>query len=570
MSGTQQTSSSSSSSSYEYSAGWTVSEVHYSHLVEQNADGILIVSVEGLIRFANPAAELLLGRSRQQLNGESFGYPLVNGDKVEIELWRQRSSYVVAEMRVTQVEWVGEVSLMASLRDVTERKQAERLLNLQRDLARLFSSGGDLVQTLDDVLKMMLDRAEVDACGIYLADKQNGALYLQVHHGLSAEFVEQVRYYGAESPETHLIAQGCPIYSDQTPIAMLDSPLYQGEGLRALAVLPVQYQGQLVALLTVASHSVSHFMDITRAMVETVATEIGSFIARATAEQSLRQKNVELQQLHLDLQQKMQMLQEAQARLVQSEKALAISHLVGGLAHELNNPLASIVLRSQLLQQACLGQQSQLDLVEIVAQAQRMSRIVQRLLQAARPSSPERNLIAVNTAVHEALAFLAYELRTHQINRVLTLASNLPLVEADSYQVEQALINLFANAIDAMYRANGRGTLTVTTETGLSLYVADSANRPEVVRLRIEDDGPGISVTMQARIFDPFFTTRPPGEGMGLGLSICHNLISAQNGYLWVHSQPGKGAVFFVELPIETAVPTERDKSFLAGTLEQT
>jgi signal transduction histidine kinase len=552
-----------------HSTGWLVGEVHYSHLVEQNADGILIVSLDGLIRFVNPAAELLLGRKRQQLNGESFGYPLVNGDKIEIEIWRQRSSYVVAEMRVTQVEWGGEASLMASLRDVTERKQAERLLNLQRDLARLFSSGGDLIKTLDDVLKMMLERAEVDAGGIYLIDKQNGALYLQVHHGLSAEFVEQVRYYGADFSEAHLVAQGCPIYSDQTPVVMLDSPLYQREGLRALAVLPVHYHGQLVALLNVASRTVDHFMDITRAMLETIATEIGSLIARAEAEHALRHKNAELQQLHLDLQQKMQMLQEAQARLVQSEKALAINHLVGGLAHELNNPLASIVLRSQLLQQACLGRQSQLDLVEIVAQAQRMSRIVQRLLQAARPSSPERSLVAVNIVIHEALAFLAYELRTHQVDHVLKLAPDLPLVEADAYQLEQVLINLISNALDMMYRANGRGTLTITTETGPSLYVADSANRPEVVRLRIADDGPGISTTVQSRIFDPFFTTKAPGEGMGLGLSVCHSLISAQNGYIWVRSQPGEGAVFFVELPVEeTAVPTGQETPFLAGTLE--
>jgi len=241
----------------------------------------------------------------------------------------------------------------------------------------------------------------------------------------------------------------------------------------------------------------------------------------------------------------------AQARLVQSEKLAAIGELVAGVAHELNNPLTSIIGYAQLMQVGQMSEQARQDMAKIVAQSRRAAGIVRSLLDFARQRPSERRLVQVNDVLSSTLELLTYELRTHNIEWAIRFSPDLPLILADPYQLQRVFVNLVHNARQAMGETRGSGHLTLTTESGPSIFVNGQREAAPVIRVIVRDDGPGIPSELLSRIFDPFFTTKPPGEGTGLGLSVCHGIVSEHGGHIWAESGP-EGATFFVELPAAT------------------
>jgi two-component system, NtrC family, sensor kinase len=122
----------------------------------------------------------------------------------------------------------------------------------------------------------------------------------------------------------------------------------------------------------------------------------------------------------------------------------------------------------------------------------------------------------------------------------------------DPHQLQQVFINLINNAMQAMNASHGRGKMNITVEIGPSRFMANSTNLSPMIRILIADDGPGISADIIQRVFDPFFTTKSENEGTGLGLSVCHGIITEHQGHIWAESEAGHGATFFIELPIVT------------------
>jgi signal transduction histidine kinase len=259
---------------------------------------------------------------------------------------------------------------------------------------------------------------------------------------------------------------------------------------------------------------------------------------------------IENARLYNDLQNQMRALQEAQARLVQSEKLAAVGELVAGVAHELNNPLTSIIGFANLLQQRDLDGQDQEDLNRISVQAQRAAAIVRGLLDFARQRPPRQKPVQINAVLKDTLELLAYELRANGIECTSQLAPDLPFTVADTYQLQQVFVNLANNACRAMNEANGGGRLTITTELGPSTFINQQTRAEPVIRVIVQDDGPGIEPDALAFIFDPFFTTNSEGQSPGLGLSACHGIVNEHGGHIWAESEPGRGATFFVELPV--------------------
>jgi len=245
----------------------------------------------------------------------------------------------------------------------------------------------------------------------------------------------------------------------------------------------------------------------------------------------------------------MRALEMAQARLVQSEKLAAIGELVAGVAHELNNPLTLIIGYAELLRRSPVSDETRQDLEKIVAQSRRAAGIVRSLLDFARQRPTERQLVQANDMMTSTLDLLAYELRTHNIERTVRLSPELPLTLADPYQLQQVFINLVNNARQAMSETRGGGHLTITSELGPSSFVNGGQDAEPVIRITVQDDGPGIPSDLLSRIFDPFFTTKSPGEGTGLGLSVCHGIIGDHGGHIWAENR-AQGATFFVELPV--------------------
>src|SRR4051795_12735960 len=232
-------------------------------------------------------------------------------------------------------------------------------------------------------------------------------------------------------------------------------------------------------------------------------------------------------------------------QLLQAEKMAALGQTVSGVAHELNNPLATILSWAERLsQRTTLEEPVRRGLETILSESERAARIVRNLLTFARKRQTTRAMVDVNQVVRETLALRAYEQRVTNISIIDALAAGLPNVFADGHQVQQVLLNLVINAEQAMLSANGRGILVVRT-----WHDADQ----ESVVLEINDDGPGIPDDLQPKIFDPFFTTKDVGKGTGLGLTVAYAIVQEHGGRIRLESRPDKGASFYVELPVSGA-----------------
>ena len=228
-------------------------------------------------------------------------------------------------------------------------------------------------------------------------------------------------------------------------------------------------------------------------------------------------------------------------QLLQAEKMAALGQTISGVAHELNNPLATILSWAERLSQRTgLDDPVRRGLETILGESERAARIVRNLLTFARKRQTTRAMVDVNQVVRETLALRAYEQRVSNITVIDALAAGLPQVFADGYQIQQVLLNLVINAEQAMLSANGRGVLVVRT-----WHDADQ----ESVVLEINDDGPGIPDDVQPKIFDPFFTTKEVGKGTGLGLTVAYAIVQEHGGRIRLESRPDVGASFYVELP---------------------
>ncbi len=228
-------------------------------------------------------------------------------------------------------------------------------------------------------------------------------------------------------------------------------------------------------------------------------------------------------------------------QLLQAEKLAALGQTISGVAHELNNPLATILTWAERLSARSLDDVARRGLDNILHESQRAARIVRNLLTFARKRQSTRSMVELNQVVRETLALRAYEQRVANIEVIEALAAGLPQVFADGHQIQQVLLNLVINGEQAMLTASGRGTLVVRTWHDA---VA------EAVVLEIGDDGPGIPEDLQPKIFDPFFTTKEVGKGTGLGLTVAYAIVEEHGGRITLRSDPGVGTSFLVELPV--------------------
>jgi two-component system NtrC family sensor kinase len=246
-----------------------------------------------------------------------------------------------------------------------------------------------------------------------------------------------------------------------------------------------------------------------------------------------------IRQSRAEIEKNVETLKNTQAQLIQSEKLSAVGEFVAGVAHELNNPLATVMGFSEMLKDNDADTKNRRYLDMIYKSAHRCQKIVQSLLSFARRHQHERKPMSVNGMVEAVLEMLNYQLRTSNIEVVTQLDPTQPVVLADGHQIQQVLLNVINNARQAIEGHKSGGQIKIFTETS-----------GEQVHIIIRDNGPGISADNLLRIFDPFFTTKQVGQGTGLGLSLCFGIIKEHAGNITPSSRPGEGATFTIELPI--------------------
>ena len=230
-------------------------------------------------------------------------------------------------------------------------------------------------------------------------------------------------------------------------------------------------------------------------------------------------------------------------QVVQSERLAAMGAMIGGVAHELNNPLTSILGVSELLQDSQTTDPARKQIAILQQQARRAAEIVHNLTYFATPPAPGKTRVNLGEIVERTLNLHSYSLRKNNITVDFIREPGLPYVQGDPHQLMQIFLNLILNAEQAIREARDRGTLRIRLGTsGPSVWAS------------FLDDGPGIAPEILASIFDPFYTTKRPGRGTGLGLSICKSVMKEHDGTVEAANVPGGGAVFTVALPAATSL----------------
>lgn len=253
---------------------------------------------------------------------------------------------------------------------------------------------------------------------------------------------------------------------------------------------------------------------------------------------SQRRLEKTLQQRNLELELRMGELQRTQAQLVQSAKMAAVGELAAGVAHELNTPLNSVLVSSELLlERAALDGRDRERLEAIVRQARKSSDIICNLLDFARQRGSLRDWADVNQVLRDTLSLLRQRFENGGVALAEEYAPDLPALLLNAGRMKEVFLSLSLNALQAM---SGGGRLTVRTE-----------QRGDRVAVTFADTGEGIASDILPRIFEPFYTTRPVGEGTGLGLSVSLGIVQDHGGSIQVSSEVGEGSTFVVWLPIE-------------------
>jgi PAS domain S-box-containing protein len=469
-------------------------ERRFTQLFETLQEGVYFSSPQGKLLDVNPALVQMLGyNSRDELlnlppaglNTDAEQDPVLgrSGSQSgstrtrEVRLKKKDGRVAVCVDTSTGVIEEGRiVRYQGTLVDVTEKRAMERQLHRQEEFRRhLLESFPDLILVLDRMSNYTFVSSRIrDLLG----------------YGPEILLGKKLEEGAENSPE--LVALYRSVASGTTALAT------QEYGAR-------HQDGSWRTMLGTASP-----------MLDTEGTPAGVIISvrDVTTEKKLEQQ------------------------IIQSERLAAMGQMIGGFAHELNNPLTSILGMTELLQDGEVAESRLKQLVSLHQQARRAAEIVQNLQYFARPPAPGRSPVNLGELIQRTLHLQAYPLRKSNITVDFLQEPTLPPVMADPNQLMQVFLNLILNADQAIRESRDKGTIRIRL-----------GRTPNSVWVMFQDDGPGIAPDVLPHIFDPFFTTKRPGRGTGLGLSICKTLIREHAGNIEAATAQGGGAVFTITLP---------------------
>jgi len=465
------------------------------NLLDFLSDGVLTTDAEDRITYANPSAADIFGRDRAALAGEKL-----------ISLFARDSSEAVV---------FGQSAARDGLTKCYDAQVAGRDCTVSIGAAPLNGPAGPIgtILTLRDVSDMRrahLDVARSEARYRHLFEDASDAIMTFDSLGRFTsvnDAGEQISGYMRDELIGRFFGPLLPI--SELPRAVL-------EFRKALSGQPGQFESVVVRKDGERRH-----ITITYSCPQR-SREVLCLIRDATEEKQLQQQ------------------------LVQSEKMGAIGQLVSGVAHELNNPLASITAFAQLmLSDGNLNNDDRHATETIAGEARRAARIVHNLLTFARQHKAEKTFADINQVIENTLELRGYDLNVRGIQIDRLYADPAPSTMMDAYQLQQVILNLVTNAEQAMAnveRAHHR--LTIRTRRDA-----------ETIHIEIEDTGPGIPADSLERIFNPFYTTKSVGHGTGLGLSISLGIISEHGGRIWAENVASGGARFCVDLPLVASAP---------------
>jgi two-component system NtrC family sensor kinase len=291
-------------------------------------------------------------------------------------------------------------------------------------------------------------------------------------------------------------------------------------------------KGEPVGVMVISSRKGLQFSDDYLDFLLSVGNQIGVAVHNA--------------ELHENIKKAYQRLQDAQEQIIRSEKMVSLGKMSASIAHEINNPLSSVLTYVRLLMRlneegkiSCERDRDIKKYLNIMeSELSRCGDIVKNLLSFSRQSRAEIKDHHVEELIKRSLSIIEHELQLKGIKLKMEIQEDIPPVKCDIRQMQQAVLNLLINANEAM------------PEGGILTIRADRSAKDGYVELQVEDTGCGIPQENLDKIFEPFFTTKEDGKGVGLGLSVAYAIIMRHRGTIDVQSIPGKGTRFIVNLPL--------------------
>jgi C4-dicarboxylate-specific signal transduction histidine kinase len=403
-------------------------------------------------------------------------------------------------------------------------------LEILHTVAEKISRSLDVDEVIRTALDALTNVTGHETSSLHLISPDGRTLYLHGERGLSSNLRDVNRMLPVgEGVIGRVAATGETFYvRDAATSPHTFAParaVVQQDGVRGFVCVPIHSRGRILGTLALGRQTDSPFNEREVALLEATADQIGIALDNA--------------RLYSELARQLEELKQAQAQLVHAEKLSAVGELASGVAHEINNPLTTILGQVYLiLDRKGIDAYLHEKLSIISAEASRAARIVQNLLLFARRYTPERRPCSLADQVRRVLDLKAYQLEQDKVSIVIDFGS-CPPVWADENQIQQVLLNLVQNAHQAMAKHPPERVLTVRV----------SCDR-KFARVEVLDTGPGIPREVLPKIFDPFFTTKPPGEGSGLGLSVSYGIVTEHGGRLRAENRADGGARFLVELPL--------------------
>ena len=319
--------------------------------------------------------------------------------------------------------------------------------------------------------------------------------------------------------------------------------IYAAVTFRAWGALSVSFV--LLCIVLPRAFFYSPYVDpLTRSLLSTLLIIFVGFLIAILANRVEKEEKAraELSIAHQELTTYVQRLKENEEQLIQTEKLTSLGQMAASIAHEVNNPLAGVLVYTQLLTKKIAGdnisKEIALDyLSKMDSEITRSTKLIRNLLDFARQSPPTLREIELNDVVNQALDITAHSAELQRVEVIRELAPSLPKLMADFDQLQQVCTNLILNAIQAM--PDG-GKLTIHT----------SADSDGQLRIAVQDTGCGISPENMRKLFTPFFTTKEKGKGVGLGLAVAHGIIQRHQGRIEVQTKEGEGTTFTIYLPL--------------------
>jgi len=420
--------------------------------------------------------------------------------------------------------------MFGSVQDITERKRAEQRLMAQHTVTQVLAQAATLEEATAKILQAVCECLVWDVGALWSLDKEAGVLRcVEVWHKKSIEIPE----FEATSRETTFLPGiGLPgrvwlsreltyIPDIANDASFPRAPIAAREGLHAAFGFPILLRGEVLGVMEFFSHEIRQPDQDLLAMMATIGSQIGQFIERKRAEDALH---------------------HAQMELAHVTRVATLGEMTASIAHEVNQPIAAVVNNAS----ACLRWLAAQNLEEarqsasrIIADGHRAGEIIGRIRALAKKAPPRTDWVDVNETILEVIALARSEVHSNAVSLQTRLGDDVPLILADRIQLQQVILNLMINAIEAM---------NAIRDAPRELLIGSTKDDSHGVVVAVRDSGPGLDPKSLDRLFHAFYTTKP--HGMGMGLAISRSIIEAHGGRLWATANAPHGAVFQFTLPI--------------------